>query len=72
MPGPRNDREALEEELADLRADLALYQSELATLPLDGHEDVQDRRERLVRQLRREEKRIAEIEARLSSMDGTR
>jgi hypothetical protein len=62
-----NDREALEEELADLRADMALYHSELAALPVDdAQEDVQDRRERLQWQLRREEKRIGEIEERLA------
>ncbi len=61
MPRPRNERQALEQERAELPSQIAAYESELdATAP--GHKA---RRERLAWQLRRAQKRLAEVEARL-------
>ena len=62
MPRPRNEREALEHELREeLPALLAAYQQELAAGPAD-----KTQRERLQWQIKRVEKRVVEIEARLA------
>jgi hypothetical protein len=62
MPAPMNERQALERERAELPAHIANYQRELAATHLDQKE----RRERLAWQIRRVEKRMAEIGARLA------
>ena len=63
MPAPTSERQALERELREeLPARLADYQQELASMPPVTAE----RRERLEWQIRRVEKRMAEIEARLA------
>ncbi len=62
MPGPSNERQALERERAELPAHVANYQRELNVTPQANRE----RRERLEWQIRRVEKRMAEIEARLT------
>ncbi len=62
MPAPTNERQALERERADLPRRVVAYQAELgATAP--GHKA---RRERLAWQIRRVQKRMAEVEARLA------
>jgi len=64
MPAPTNERQALEREQADLPEDLAAYQKELAArAPAD-----KPQRERLAWQIRRVQKRMAEIEARLTAL----
>jgi hypothetical protein len=67
MPRPRNERQAWEHELREeLPAQLAKYQEELAATPAAN----QDRRERLEWQIRRVEKRMAELHARLTAAGG--
>ena len=61
MPQPKTGRDAWTEELNDLLALIASYQRELDAAPATATE----RRERLQWQIRRGEKRLAEIEARL-------
>jgi len=63
MPRPRNEREALEHECdVELPAQLVSYRQELEAAPRENKE----RRERLEWQIRRAEKRIVEVRARLS------
>ena len=66
MPRPMNEREALEREQAELPTQLANYQRELDATPIDA----QDRRERIQWQIRRVEKRMAEVRARLTAAGG--
>ena len=62
MPRPKGEREALEHELREeLPARLAEYQRELAATPSPSTE----RREWLAWQIRRVEKRMANLTARL-------
>ena len=61
MPRPLNERQSLELKRAELPAQLASYQQELAA----GQAD-KTRRECLVWPIRRAEKRMAEVEARLA------
>jgi hypothetical protein len=62
MPAPHNKRQALERERGELQGRIATYQRELdTTLPAQ-----KARRERLEWQIRRDQKRVAEIEARLA------
>jgi len=64
MPRPRTERQALEQERdVELPAQLADYRRELDTTPPTFRE----RRERIEWQIRRAEKRLAEIEARLTA-----
>jgi hypothetical protein len=64
MPAPTNERQSLERELREeLPAQLAAYQQELA----GGHAD-KVRREWLEWHIRRAQKRMAEVEARLAIM----
>ncbi len=64
MPAPTNERQALERELAELPEDLAAYQKELsARAPAD-----KPQRERLAWHIRRVQKRMAEVEARLTAL----
>ncbi len=63
MPAPTNERQSLERERAELPGQIVAYESELdATSP-----EHTARRERLVWQLRRAQKRLAEVEARLAT-----
>ncbi len=62
MPAPTNERQALERERAELPSQIAAYESELEATP----PEYTARREPLVWQLRRAQKRLAEIEARLT------
>jgi len=66
MPAPTNERQALERERDELPAHVANYQRELDATPQENRE----RRERLVWQIRRVEKRIAEVRARLTGAGG--
>jgi hypothetical protein len=66
MPRPRNERQALEEELAELPAQIAVYQRDLSATP--AHDKT--RREIREWQIRERVKRLAEIEARLEAMQG--
>ena len=62
VPAPTNERQALERERAELPAHVANYQRELDATPQENRE----RRERLAWQIRRVEKRMANIRTRLS------
>jgi hypothetical protein len=62
MPRPSNERQALERERRELPGQVADYQRELDATPPDQRE----RRERLVWQIRRVQKRMAEVERRLA------
>jgi len=64
MPRPLNERQSLEQERAELPSQIAAYESELDATPPEHTA----RRERLVWQLRRAQKRLAEIEARLAAI----
>jgi hypothetical protein len=66
MPAPTNERQALERERAELPAHVANYQRELDATPPENRE----RRERLAWQIRRVEKRMAEVHARLTGAGG--
>ena len=62
MPAPTNERQALErEQLDELPAHVTNYQRELDAT----HQENRERRERLEWQIRRVEKRMAEVHARL-------
>jgi hypothetical protein len=68
-PRPQNERQTWERELREeLPAQLAKYQEELAATPPESRE----RRERLEWQIRRVQKRMAELEARLGRRMTTR
>jgi len=60
MPAPTNERRSLERERAELTHQIAAYQRRLAATPAEN----KARRERLAWQIRRDQKRLAEIEAR--------
>lgn len=64
MPRPLAERQSLEQERQELLVRLAGYHTELDTLPADA----QQRREWLDWQVRRAQKRMAYLEARLASM----
>jgi hypothetical protein len=66
MPTPTNERQALEREGDELPGQLAGYQRELDATPKEQRE----RRELLAWQIRRVEKRMAEVEARLTAAGG--
>jgi hypothetical protein len=66
MPPPRYDRQALEQERdVEIPGQIASYQRELEATPIEFTE----RRERLEWQIRRAEKRMAEVCARLTAAD---
>ena len=68
MPASTNERQALERERAELPGQLAADQIELdAAAP-----EHKARRERLEWQIRRVQKRLAEIEARLAAINAAR
>ena len=62
MPAPTNERQALERERAELPGQIIATQDELAATP----DENRARRERLGWQIRRDRKRLAEIEGRLA------
>ena len=62
MPRPLNARQALEQEWAELLRHIAAYRQELENSPKIS----KARRERLEWQIRRNQKRMAEIEGRLA------
>ena len=62
MPAPHNERQALERERGELSDQLATYQQELETTAQEHKE----RHERLRWQIRRVQKRMAELDARLT------
>jgi lipid II:glycine glycyltransferase (peptidoglycan interpeptide bridge formation enzyme) len=62
MPSPHNERQAVERERVELQEHIATYQHKLEATPAEQ----KARRERLQWQIRRDQKRIAEIEARLA------
>jgi chromosome segregation ATPase len=62
VPAPYNDRQALERERDELSGQLADYRREIVAT---GGE-YQERRERLAWQIRRTQKRLGEVEARLA------
>ena len=62
MPRPTNERQSLERERKELPGQLADYQRELDATPQDQRE----RRERLAWQIRRTQKRMAEVERSLA------
>ena len=65
MPRPMTDRQAWEHELREeLPAQLAAYRKELDATPITFNE----RRERLEWQIRRAEKRMADVKARLAKI----
>jgi chromosome segregation ATPase len=64
MPAPTSERQALEHERDELPTHVANYQRELDATPQQNRE----RRERLDWQIRRIQKRMAEIEARLAGV----
>jgi len=61
---PRNEQQALEEERAELPGQIAAYQRDLAATSAED----KTRREMLDWQIRRGQKRLAEVEARLAGM----
>ena len=61
VPAPTNERQALERERDELPSHVTNYQRELDATPQENRE----RRERLEWQIRRVEKRMAEVHARL-------
>ena len=62
MPRPLSERRSLEQERAELPSQIAAYEAELEATPPEH----KARRERLAWQLRRAQKRLAEVEARLA------
>ena len=62
MPAPANERQALERERAGLLRQITVYRQELDDAPVKS----KARRERLEWQISRDQKRLAEIEARLA------
>ncbi len=62
MPAPTHERQALERERAELPGPIAAYQRDLAATPAAN----KTRREMLEWQIRRDQKRLAEVEARLA------
>jgi hypothetical protein len=65
MPRPLTERQALEQERAELPEQIAAYQRELDATPIQNR----GRREMREWQIRRDKKRLAEIEARLAAMN---
>ena len=67
MPAPPNERQSLEQELAELPSQIAVHLRELTEIP----EASKDRahREWLARQVRNLEKRLAEVKARLAMIN---
>jgi hypothetical protein len=66
MPRPLNERQSLEQELAELPVQIAVYRQELADTPTLP--EFKARRERLDWQARNSQKRLAAIRARLAAI----
>jgi len=66
MPRPKSEREAWEDELNELPALIAGHQSELDATRVEDKE----RRENLLWRIRRAEKRMADLRARLAEGGG--
>lgn len=64
MPAPNNERQAFERERAELPDQIATYQRELDATPAEN----KARRERLAWLIRRNQKRLVEIERRLAAL----
>jgi len=64
MPASTNERQALERERAELPGQLAAHQAQLDATPPEN----KARRERLEWQIRRMQKRMAEVERRLAGI----
>ena len=64
MPSPRNERQALEEERAELPVQIGAYERELAAITTENT----TRREMLDRQIRRAQNRLAEVAAWLAAI----
>ncbi len=64
MPRPRNERQALEQELAELLEQIAAHHRELDATPVQNR----GRREMREWQIRRVQKRLAEVERRLAGL----
>jgi hypothetical protein len=62
MPAPTNEQQRLEQERAELPGQIAAYQRDLAATPTEN----KTRREMPAWQIRRDQKRMAEVEARLA------
>jgi DNA repair exonuclease SbcCD ATPase subunit len=65
MPRPRNERQSLEQELAEIPAQLAAYRQELENVPVS-----KTRREFIEWHIRRVQKRMADLEALLAKING--
>jgi chromosome segregation ATPase len=63
MPRPRNERQELEQELAEIPGQIAAYRSEL-----ENGRPHKARRERLEWQIREREKRLADVRSRLMAI----
>jgi chromosome segregation ATPase len=70
MPTPPNERQALEQELAELPSQIAVYLRELTETP-EGIEH-RVRRQRLAWQIMNLENRLAEVRARLAGIRAER
>ena len=66
MPLPPNERQSLEQELAELPSQIAVYLRELTEAPEGSAHRV--RRQRLAWQIRNLENRLAEVKARLAGI----
>ncbi len=65
MPRPLSEKQSLEQERAGLPSQLAAHQAQLDATPPEN----KARRERLLWQIRRAQKRLAEVEARLGRLN---
>ena len=66
MPAPPNERQSLEQELAELPSQIAVHLRELTEIPEASVHRV--RRQRLAWQIRNLENRLAEVRARLAGI----
>jgi len=64
MPTPLNERRSLEQELGELRGQIAAHKNELAISVAVN----KARRERLERQILEREQQLAEVQARLAAI----
>ena len=64
MPTPPNERRSLEQELGELRGQIAAHKNELAISVAVN----KPRRERLERQILEREQQLAEVQARLAAI----
>jgi hypothetical protein len=64
MPRPLSERQSLEQERAELPGQIAAYQRELDATPVQNR----GRREMREWQIRRDKKRLADVETRLAAL----